>query len=161
MLREAGFERLNGREEAIYAGPLTFLEAVMEPPIPGMTLQRKVGGEATRFTAIVEGMEIGHGDCVEELTLGGTLPALRGWAELTELWIEPAWRDRGVGSWIVSHIVDWLLFARCDRIVLFVDADDEAAGAGRFYNRWGWTPFARRTIGWKLPPEQLPGREPT
>ncbi len=39
--------------------------------------------------------------------------------------------------------VAWLRLAGCDRIVFNVAAPDEAAGAGRFYRRFGWDVFVR------------------
>lgn len=155
-IQAAGYRPAPGLEDAVYGGPLTLSRTAQESPVAGVTLKRKVGARGTRFSAVVNGSEVGYGECKEDLTLGGALPALRGWGELVELWVDTEWRNQGLGTWLVSHVVHWLLLAKCDRIVLNVAADDEAAGAGRFYNRWGWTPLARQTKGWHLPLERLP-----
>ena len=78
------------------------------------------------------------------LTEGGQLPALAGWAELSEVETSETMRNQGVGSWVVQHAVEWLRLAKCDRIVLSVARDDEKAGAGRFYSRFGWMPLVRQ-----------------
>jgi GNAT superfamily N-acetyltransferase len=85
------------------------------------------------------------------LTEGGAVPALRGWAELSAMFVQEMWRGRGIGTWLVQHAVAWLRVAGCDRIVLSCAAEDEAAGAGRFYRRFGWEVFTRLQDGWHYP----------
>lgn len=77
------------------------------------------------------------------------MPALSGWAELSEMGTREAMRNQGVGSWVLRHAVEWLRLARCDRIVMTVAREDEEAGAGRFYRRFGWMPLVRQRRGWK------------
>ena len=84
------------------------------------------------------------------LTEGGALPALRGWAELTELEIQEQWRNRGLGTWLIQHAVAWMRLAGCDRIVFCVAPDDETRGAGRFYQRCGWEALVREQKAWGL-----------
>ena len=79
----------------------------------------------------------------------GQLPALAGWAELSELETCEMMRNRGVGSWIVRHAVKWLRLAGCERIVMAVAGENERAGAGRFYNRFGWMPLVRERKHWR------------
>lgn len=79
------------------------------------------------------------------------MPALRGWAELSAMFVQEMWRGRGIGTWLVQHAVAWLRVAGCDRIVLSCAAEDEAAGAGRFYRRFGWEVFTRLQDGWHYP----------
>ena len=74
---------------------------------------------------------------------------LGGWAELTELWVREGSRNRGVGRWLVEHAAGWLRLAGRDRVVLCVDGDDDEAGAGRFYRRFGWEVLARLTLSWE------------
>jgi GNAT superfamily N-acetyltransferase len=83
-----------------------------------------------------------------DLTVGGALPALRGWGELAELEVREPWRNRGIGTWLVQHAVVWLRLGGCSRIVLSVAAEDEAAGAARFYQRFGWEALVRFQRGW-------------
>jgi GNAT superfamily N-acetyltransferase len=148
-LAKAGYARhpSRARDEAIYAGSIQQIE-LKASPIAGLTIQRTVGRFGTRFSAILDGQSVGDCECISNLTDGGALPALRGWGELAELEVREPWRDRGIGTWLVQHAVAWLRLGGCTRIVLSVAAEDEAAGAGRFYRRLGWDALVRLQRGW-------------
>jgi GNAT superfamily N-acetyltransferase len=150
LLRTAGYRPV--REEALYGGWLPDMSQAIEAPLEGIRVQRRVksftGGVA--FVAVLDEQEIGCCDCVVDLTDGNERPSLRGWAELAEMTVEEGWRNRGVGRWLVQHAVRWCRLAGCDRIALNVAQEDEAAGAGRFYRRFGWEPWARLQVGWRL-----------
>ncbi len=138
------------REEAIYGGRLDQIPPPADPPIAGMTIRRSTGLLGTRFIAAIDGQDVGYCDCVSDLTQGGALPALRSWAELAELEVREPWRNRGIGTWLVQHAAAWLRLGDCDRIILAVAVEDEAAGAGRFYERRGWRALVRLQRGWVL-----------
>ena len=138
------------REEAIYGGQLGQIAPPGDSPIAGMTIRRSTGLFGTRFIATIDGQDAGHCECVSDLTEGGVLPALRGWGELAELEVREPWRNRGIGAWLVRHAAAWLRLGGCERIVLAVAAEDEAAGAGRFYERHGWRALVRLQRGWVL-----------
>jgi GNAT superfamily N-acetyltransferase len=148
----AGFVPDPNRGEAVYGGPLAGVGPVGEAPLHGLTIARSSGPFGARFTARLDGLEVGACECVPDLTEGGALPALAGWAELTELEVAEAWRNRGIGSWLVRHAVAWLRLGRCDRILLAVAPESEAAGVDRFYGRCGWTPLVREQRGWRWSP---------
>jgi GNAT superfamily N-acetyltransferase len=149
-LSAAGYrpDPATAREEAIFAGYLDQIPPPGAPPIDGMTIQRATGRFGARFVAIVDGQELGDCDCVADLSEGGALPALRGWGELAELEVREPWRDRGIGTWLAGHAAAWLRLGGCRRIVLSVAAENEAAGAGRFYQNLGWSPLVRFQRGW-------------
>jgi GNAT superfamily N-acetyltransferase len=149
-LRAAGYQPDQDRDELTYGGRLDQVVAPGEPPVAGLTLRRTAGSFGTRFTALLEQQPVGYCECIADLTEGGALPALAGWAELAEVEIEPEWQRRGIGTWLVRHAVGWLRFGRCDRIVLAVGADSEDAGAGRFYQRFGWERVAHQQRAWQL-----------
>lgn len=151
-LTAAGYRLDKGQSEAVYGGSLGQLPAPDAPPVRGLAVRRSVGRFGATFTALVEGQEVGRCECLPDMTAGGALPALRGWAELTELEVDERWRNRGIGTWLVQHAVAWLRLGRCDRIVLAVAAEDEAAGAGRFYQRCGWDVLTRVSKGWGRKP---------
>jgi GNAT superfamily N-acetyltransferase len=150
-LASAGYRRNPSvaRDEAIFGGPIEQI-ALPTPPIDGLTIQRTTGRFGTRFCASLNGQTVGDCDCVSDLTNGGALPALRGWGELSELEVREPWRSRGIGTWLVQHAVAWLRLGRCTRIVLSVAAENEAAGAARFYRRFGWETLVRFQRGWCL-----------
>jgi GNAT superfamily N-acetyltransferase len=153
-LRAAGYQPDSERDEMTYGGRLDQIALPAAAPLAGLAVQRTAGRLGSRFTALLEQQPIGYCECISDLTDGGALPALRGWAELAELEIEPDWQRRGVGTWLVQHAVAWLRLGGCDRIVFAVGADSEAAGADRFYQRFGWERLARQQRGWGL---KMPG----
>ena len=151
-LKAAGYGAGPEHREALYGGTLAGVPKPAASPLPGVEILRSAGRFGVRFSAVrggERGEEVGHLECATDLTEGGTLPALRGWAELAELWVREESRDRGVGGWLVEHAVDWLRLAGCNRVVIPVDENDEAAGAGRFYSRFGWEVLAREIRSWK------------
>jgi GNAT superfamily N-acetyltransferase len=155
-LDAAGYEApTRPYREAIYGGTLGGVPEPGEPPVTGLTVQRTVGPYGTRFAAILDGKEQGYCEVDQDLTHGGALPALRGWADLREIRVREEWRNRGIGGWLLQHAVSWLRLSGCDRIVVSVASDDEAAGAGRFYRRFGWEILAKEIQPWnhELPPE--------
>ena len=123
------------------------------PPIDGVWLHRGVGNLATRFSAQVGECEsIGYFHLTTDLTRGGALSALAGWADVWELHVEPGYRRRGVGTWLVRHGVAWARLGRCDRILLTLDGADEAAGVPQFLATFGWQEISRTRRGWSRAP---------
>jgi GNAT superfamily N-acetyltransferase len=155
-LGAAGYEiPAKSHREALYGGRLDGVPAPGEPPIAELEIQRTVGNNGTGFAAVLDHEELGRCEVRQDLTHGGALPALRGWAELSEIGVQESQRNRGIGGWLLRHAVSWLRLSGCDRLVLNVTEDDEAAGAGRFYRRFGWGVFAREI---QLPDQQAPRR---
>ena len=148
-LAAANFEPDAERNEAVYGGWLGQIPPPGAAPLPNMTVQRAMGYRQVRFTALVETEVVGHCECTADLTQAGALPALRGWAELTGLHVVEGWRSRGIGAWLVRQAVAWLRLGGCDRVVLSVASDDEARGAGRFYQGLGWNALVRCRRGWR------------
>lgn len=148
-LEAAGYRASTEHREAIYGGALSGVPGPSDPPLPELEIRRSTGEFGVRFSAVAESEEIGRLECSVDLTEGGTLPAFGGWAELEELWVREDSRNRGVGAWLVGHAVSWLRLASCDRVVIAVAEEDEAAGAGRFYSRFGWEVFAREIRSWE------------
>ncbi len=147
-LREAGYAPNPERDEVVFGGTLEQVPSPGGPPVAGVELRRVAKDTATAFIASLDGAQIGYCGCVPDLALGGELPALAGWGELSDVLVEGDYRNRGIGGWLVRHAVVWLRLAGCDRIVLSVAAGDEAAGAGRFYRRFGWDALVRQEGGW-------------
>lgn len=151
-LKVAGYEAGPEHREALYGGTLAQVREPGASPLPNLEVLRSAGKFGVRFSVArggEKGGEIGRLECTMDLTEGGVLPTLRGWAELSELWVREESRDRGVGGWLVEHAVSWLCLAGCDRVVICVAENDEAGGAGRFYRRFGWGVLARCTRSWE------------
>ena len=128
-LQAAGYRATGaGHREAIYGGTLSGVSEPGDPPLPGIRVCRSVGEFGVRCSAVIEGEEIVRLECTADLTEGGALPAFGGWADLEELWVHEDSRNRGVGAWLVEHAVSWLRLAGCERVVIAVAEEDEAAG---------------------------------
>ncbi len=144
LMEQFGYSANEEVDESVYGGTLNGISAPGKPPVRGVTIDRDVGRLGTRFVVRLDGRNVGQCECISDLTEGGQLPALMGWAELSEIETSESMRNKGIGSWVVRHAVEWLRLAKCDRIVLSVAREDEQAGAGRFYNRFGWMPLVRQ-----------------
>ena len=150
-LKSAGWVLKPGCVDTLYAGPLTGIEPPGEAPVADVTIRRGIAITEASFLPVVEGREIGHCEVAADMSLGGELPAFAGWSELSSLLLDEPWRNRGIGTWLVRHAVAWLRLAGRERIVLAVTEEDEQAGAGRFYRRFGWEPLTRLEKGWSFP----------
>ena len=68
---------------------------------------------------------------------------------LADLAVDPPWRTRGIGRYLVQHAVVYARLAGCDRLILATTDADEAAGVDRFHRRFGWQVFTRETQQWE------------
>jgi GNAT superfamily N-acetyltransferase len=151
LFTSAGYRPIPEREEALYGGRLAAVPLPARAPVDGLRLRRVLRDDrGVAFVALVNHQEVGWCECDTNLSRGGELSALHGWAELTEMFVDANWRSRGIGSWLVQHAVEWLRLAGCDRIAFSVARDDEQNGAGHFYQRFGWHTFVRWQQGWSL-----------
>jgi GNAT superfamily N-acetyltransferase len=148
IVRAAGYAPEPEREEILYAGRIDHLEPPPAPPIEGLVLARRMCDFAPRFAAELAGETVGLFDVGSDVTGGGALPALAGWADPWNLWVEERYRSQGVGSWLVRSAVPYLRLAGCDRMLVTVAVDGERAGAGRFYERLGLVRLARLARAW-------------
>lgn len=141
LLAGVGFRPAVREGELVMGGRVDAVAPPGEPPVPGLTAARTVGDLGVRFTALVGGVPVGR--CEWELPDPDAAPAPAAWAELGDLGVDEGWRGRGIGGWLVRHSAGWLRLAGCDRVMLVVTPEDDAAGAGRFYRRLGMEPLSR------------------
>jgi GNAT superfamily N-acetyltransferase len=149
ILRGAGYAPEPEREELLYGGRIDHLDPPAAPPIEGLVLARRMCDFAPRFAAELAGETIGLFDVGSDVTAGGVLPALAGWADPWNLWVDERHRSQGVGSWLVRSAAPYLRLGGCDRMLVTVAVDDERAGAGRFYERLGLARLARLDRAWR------------
>jgi GNAT superfamily N-acetyltransferase len=146
-LVRAGFEALTMHEQVLYGGRLPDA-GHQAPPVPRLEVRAATDEPGQRFLAELDGHEIGFLEWSPDLSCGGSLPALAGWAELCALRIREDWRGRGIGEWLVRRTVPFLRMVGVSRVVVAMAARREEAGAGRFCRRLGWEPFVRLELGW-------------
>ena len=139
-------------EEIIYGGPIDAVPELSAPPHVALKMQRNVGRfVGTRFVGLVDDQIVGWCNFITDLTIGGTLPALRGWGELAEIEVVESWRNRGIGTWLVQQAIAWHRLGGGKHVVLVTTAENKNAGSGRFYQRFGWKVLTRQRKGWAQP----------
>lgn len=149
FLERAGFYTEFRGTEAIYGGGLPGLELQSKPPVAGIRIERHVDRDGPCFKVFHGKEEAGSFSIATDLSKGGQLPALLGWGELADIQISENWRNHGLGSWVMGHVVSWLRLAGCSRVVFSVASENESLGADRFYRRFGWNVLARLKKGWQ------------
>jgi GNAT superfamily N-acetyltransferase len=147
-LRRCGFVP-GERQEVVLVAEVSGLPRGGPAPLPGLELAVRLGGHGTRFDAVLDDRVIGFHEVQSDLTVGGTMSRLAGWAEVWELHVEPAYRRRGVGSWLVGHAADRLRLARADRLLSYVEPD---SAEHAFHLARGWAELTRTRRGWELDP---------
>ncbi len=149
IYRAAGFNDHEGRTEILLAGSLDGAGEPGPPPIDGLALRRRVANKTTSFVAVLDGEEIGYVNVRDDLTRGGTVSRLSGWADLWELKVDPGYRGRGVATWLVRTAVAWCRLGGCTRMLASAAPDMPEAEMERFYARFGWHEIARLRRRWE------------
>jgi ribosomal protein S18 acetylase RimI-like enzyme len=146
-LGRAGFAA-GDRVEAVLVADVADLPRGGPAPLDGLTVQRTLGSHATRFSALLGGRVVGMFEVQADLTAGGTLSRLAGWADVWELHVDSRLRRRGIGRWLVGHGADWLRLARAERLLdyVIVGEDDEHLA---FAHALGFRELTRAERGWK------------
>jgi GNAT superfamily N-acetyltransferase len=151
LFTRGGF-RSEGRVEVILAADIADLPTAGVAPVPGLPLRREMGGPAranTRFSAWLGDDLVGFADLLTDLTNGGALSRLAGWAELDSLHVEAAHRRRGVAQWLIGQAADWMRLGHCDRLVAYCGPEQTDVLA--FATLTGWRELTRTERGWMRP----------
>jgi GNAT superfamily N-acetyltransferase len=146
-LTRAGFEPRAADEQVLYGGALPD-PGPQAPPAAGLQVRSATDQPGQRFLAELDGVQIGFVDWSPDLSCGGCLPAMAGWAELGALRVREEWRGRGVGEWLVRRTVPFLRMVGVSHVVVAVATRQESEGFGRFCRRLGWEPLVRLEQGW-------------
>ena len=88
-----------------------------EPPIGGLRLGRALGVNGTRLYGSLDDKPVGYIEVDANLTEGGRLAHLGGWADVGNLHVEEPYRRRGVATWLFGQAADWLRLARVERLL--------------------------------------------
>ena len=147
-LERAGFVH-DGRVEAVLVADVKDLPSAGVPPVKGVAVRRALGGHATRFTALLDDRVAGFFEVQADLTAGGALSRLAGWADVWELHVEPDLRRRGIATWLVGHGADWLRLARAERLLDYVALGEDDAHLA-FATALGFRELTRARRGWLL-----------
>lgn len=147
VLAGAGFDAAHGRVEVTLAGTLDGVRAPGPPVVDGLTVRRTVGTFAARFSAVLGGEVVGFVEAQDDHTRGGSLARLDGWADLAELHVVAAHRNRGIGTWLVGHLAAWLRLGGTERFLVALGEDDLALEP--WFDRFGWHRIGSSRRGWE------------
>lgn len=149
-LERCGFTP-SDRIEVVLVADVGDLPRAAPAPLPGLSLRVALGGGGTRFSAVLDGGEIvGIHEVESDLTAGGTLSRLTGWADVGERWVRPDHRRHGIGTWLAGHAADRLRLARVDRLLDYVTVGDGDESVLPFLAGQGFTELTRTCRGWTL-----------
>jgi GNAT superfamily N-acetyltransferase len=142
---DAGFVQ-QGMTEILSWVELARLEEKHAPP--GLTLERSVGRNGTRFTAAAESGPVGMIEV--ETNAGGVLFAQPSrWADIGNLCVSEARRRQGIASWLLAEAADWL--RRGGAAYLLAYACPEQTDELGFHAATGCDELVRTERGWLLP----------
>ena len=136
--------RHDGRTEIVHVAPVGALPRPAAP-LAGLTTRRTVGVNGTRITAVLAGTEIGYIEVDTNLDAGPRMSRVGAWADVGNLWVEPAHRRRGVGSWLVGQAAGWLELGETTRLLDYADSEEE--GYAAFLVAVGFTVLTRTARG--------------
>ena len=147
----AGF-RHEGHVEIVFLADVNALPRVATEPVAGLRLQRSVGINGTRLSALVGDEVVGF---IEVETLGDAerLPRLGGWADVGNLHVAEEHRRRGVATWLIAQSAEWLRLARVDRLLSYAWPEQEDCTT--FLATVGFRELTRTERGWvRKPPHR-------
>lgn len=144
LYADAGFVR-DGHTEI-----LSWIELDRVPaprPPAGLSLERSVGRNGTRFTAAAESGPVGMIEV--ETNAGGVLFAQPSrWADVGNLCVDEAHRRHGVASWLLAEAAAWLLRGGATHLLAY--AWPEQTDQLGFYAACGFEELVRTERGWLL-----------
>jgi GNAT superfamily N-acetyltransferase len=160
LLAGAGFSDEHGQVEVVFAGELARVAPPGGPPLPGVEVRRVVGPSGTAFEGLLDHQPVGVFE-VED-SYGTANAQLARWADEANHWVAPAYRGRGVGSWLFRHGCAWLRLGGKECLLAYAV---ERSGPGhepgtlsaadweRYYSRHGLSRLARTRRGWTRTPD--------
>jgi GNAT superfamily N-acetyltransferase len=144
LYADTGFVQ-QGKIEILSWVGLERLQAKDAPP--GLTLERSVGRNGTRFTAVAESGPVGMIEV--ETNAGGVLFAQPSrWADIGNLCVGEAHRRQGIASWLLAEAADWLRRGGATHLLAY--AWPEQADELGFYGANGFEELVRTERGWLL-----------
>jgi GNAT superfamily N-acetyltransferase len=145
LYERAGFVH-DGHVEIVLLALVDELPRPATPPLEGLALRRSVGESGTRLSAHLGEEVVGFIEVETNLTEGGRLAHLGGWADVGNLHVDEAYRRRGVATWLFGRAADWLRLARADRLLDYAWPEEEAELA--LLARLGFRELTRTARGW-------------
>jgi GNAT superfamily N-acetyltransferase len=156
LYERAGFAH-TGHTEIIYLARVADLPRPARAPVAGLAVRRAVGMNGTRLSALLGPHVIGYAEA-EIFDEGERLSRHGGWADIGSLHVSRPFRRRGVGSWLLGQVAEWLSAAGIDRLLdyAWLEGTDpgglDYAGYRGFLPTAGFRELARTRRGWNRVP---------
>jgi GNAT superfamily N-acetyltransferase len=115
LYERAGFEH-DGHTEIVYVAVVDDLLRPADPPVAGLSVRRSVGINGTRLSAVLGDEVIGYAE-VEIFEDAERLARHGRWADIGNLYVVPRYRRRGVATWLLGQVAEWLRLAHVDRLL--------------------------------------------
>jgi GNAT superfamily N-acetyltransferase len=148
IVRTAGFRPGDRTEDVLLADVAELARPA--PPLPGLTLVRRLGVNGTRFTAVLDGAEVGYVEVADLSGDTGRIVRQSGWADVGNLHVAEDHRRRGIATWLLGQAAEWLRLGHVDRLLDY--CTPEETGYRAFLDRAGFRPLTRTTRTWERPP---------
>jgi GNAT superfamily N-acetyltransferase len=145
----AGFIH-DGHIEIVYVAEVELLSRLADSPLDGLTLQRSLGVNGTRLSAVLGGDTLGFVE-VDLLSDTGRLPRQSGWADVGNLHVGEPYRRRGMATWLMAQAAEWLHLAQVDRLLAYGEIGQEDCIA--LLEAAGFRELTRTQRGWVRSPE--------
>jgi GNAT superfamily N-acetyltransferase len=127
LYERIGF-RPTGRTEIVFLARVAELARPVAP-LAGLTTRRTVGAEGTRLSAVLGAAEPGYIEVDTNLDGGPRVSRVGAWADVGNLWVDPAHRRQGIGRWLVGQAATWLELGGVTRLLDYADAETDEAYA--------------------------------
>lgn len=152
LYEQAGFVH-GDHTELVYLGLVADLRRPAAPPIPGLSVDRSVGINGTRISAVAGSELIGYIEA--EIFEDGERHARHGgWADIGNLYVAPPYRRQGVATWLLGRMAEWLRLAHVDRLLAYTYLEGrDVTGQGydedrAFLQASPFTELTRTMRGW-------------
>jgi GNAT superfamily N-acetyltransferase len=155
LYQRAGFTH-TGHTEIVYLARVQDLPGPAGPPLAGLAVRRSVGMNGCRLSAVLGRKVVGYIE-IDTLDDGERLSRHAGWADVANLHVEPPYRRRGVGSWLLGQAADWLRLAQVSRLLDYAWLEGTDAGGysyedcRAFLPAVGFRELTRTARGWSRP----------
>lgn len=146
-LRDAGFTSA-GRVETVWIARVEHLPAPTPAPLDGLVVERTLGTNGTRFSALLDGERLGYVEVDTRLEAGERSPRAQGLADVGNLHVVAEQRGRGIGTWLMAQARHWLELAGVSRLLDYTEPGEDAA----FLRRCGFEVLTRTTRDYELAP---------
>jgi GNAT superfamily N-acetyltransferase len=137
--------RHDGRTEVVFMARIDELRRPAAPAA-GLTTRRTVGINGTRISASLGTADAGYIEVDTNLDAGPRISRVGAWADVGNLWVEPAHRRRGVGRWLVGEAATWLDLGGVTRLLAYALPDEEQTYVD-FLTAVGFTALTRTARG--------------